>query len=299
MKNFLYISLIGFILFLPLLIKSGNKERFLGIEKKELLASLMIESHNVPIPKLEEKQSKNRVVYTTYITKTGDTLWSISRKFGLNLSTLISVNNLTTNVIKEGISLKIPSQKGIVHKVKSGQTLWDIARTFNVSLNKIREVNGISTSLIRPGEKIFLPGANLTQEIALAQNLSDNFVKPILGRITSGFGYRFHPILRRYCFHPGIDVAAPYGSSIKSAAPGKVIFAGWKSGYGRCVIIKHNNTYKTLYAHLSRIFVHQGQLVEKKESIGAAGDSGFTTGTHLHFEVLKNNRPIDPRTLIY
>ncbi len=289
------------ILFLPLLFKSTRKERFLGLEKKELLAATMIENHNVDIAKLEEKQGGNKagVVYTTYIVQPNDTLWSVSRKFGLNLSTIISANNMTTNVVKPGASLKIPSQNGIVYKVLQGQTLWDIARKFDVSLNKIKEVNEISTNIIRPGEKIFLPGANLTKEIVLAQNFSDNFIKPIMGRITSNFGNRFHPILERYHFHSGIDVKAPYGATIKVAASGKIIFAGWKSGYGRCVIVKHNNTYKTLYGHLSRIFVQQGQFVEKKESVGAAGDSGFTTGTHLHFEVLKNNRPIDPRTLIY
>lgn len=299
MKNFLYLLLLGLFLFLPLLLKSGKRESFLSVFKKELLVATMIESHNIDIPKLEEKQGKNSVLYTTYIVQPNDTLWSISRKFGLNLSTIISTNNLTTNIVKPGASLKIPNQKGIVYKVKNGQTLWDIARTFNVSLNKIKEVNEISTSIIRPGQKIFLPGANLTKEISLAQNFSDNFIKPVMGRIVSGFGYRFHPILERYHFHSGIDLKAPYGASIKAASSGRVIFAGWKSGYGRCVIIKHNNIYKTLYGHLSRIFVREGQFVEKRESIGAAGDSGLTTGPHLHFEVLKNNRPIDPRTLIY
>lgn len=299
MKNFLYVLLLGLFLFLPLLFKSGKREGFLSVFKKELLVATMIESHNIDIPKLEERQGKNSVLYTTYIVQPNDTLWSISRKFGLNLSTIISTNNLTTNIVKPGTSLKVPNQKGIVYKVKNGQTLWDIARTFNVSLDKIREVNEISTSIIRPGQKIFLPGANLTKEIALAQNFSDNFIKPIMGRIVSNFGYRFHPILERYHFHSGIDLKAPYGASIKAASSGRVIFAGWKSGYGRCVIIKHNNLYKTLYGHLSRIFVREGQFVEKRESIGAAGDSGLTTGPHLHFEVLKNNRPIDPRTLIY
>jgi len=302
MKNFLYLSLICFVLFLPLFLKSERKERFVSLEKRDLLAPVMIEDHNLDITKLEEKQLApldNKITYTTYIVKPADTLYSISKKFGLNLSTIISANNLTNNVIKEGKILKIPNQKGIVYKIRQGQTLWDIARKFNISLNKIKEVNRFTTSIIRPGDVIFLPGASLTKEIAIAQNLSDNFIKPIIGRISSGFGLRFHPILERYHFHTGIDIKAPYGAGIKASLSGRVIFAGWKSGYGRCVIIKHNNVYKTLYGHLSRIFVRQGQFVETKETIGAAGDSGLTTGSHLHFEVLKNNRPIDPRTLIY
>lgn len=285
-------------LFLPFLFKSGKNEAFLSVFKRELLVPVMIEEHNIDITKLEKKQRRNRVLYATYIVQSNDTLWSISRKFKITLSTIISANNLTTNIVKPGMSLKIPNQKGIVYKVKKGETLWNIAKAFNISLNKIKEVNEISTSIIRPGEKLFIPGVSLTKEIACFKNFSKNFIKPIVGRITSNFGYRFHPILGRYHLHTGIDIKAPYGSSIKAASGGRVVFAGWNGGYGMCVIIKHNNTYKTLYGHLSRIFVKEGQFVKKREFIGAAGNSGLTTGNNLHFEILKNNKPINPNALL-
>lgn len=298
MKNFLYLFLLGVILCLPFF-RPKKKEVSLSPFKKELLITTMIEEHNIDITKLERPQEKNRVLYTTYIASPNDTLWSISRKFGINLSTIISTNNLTTNVVKPGMSLKIPNQKGIVYKVKKGESLWKIAKVFNISLNKIKEVNEISTNIIREGEKIFLPGANLTKEIAARGNsFIKPFIKPIVGQITSNFGYRFHPILERYHFHTGIDIKAPYGSSIKAASSGRVIFTGWKTGYGKCVIIKHDNTYKTLYGHLSKIFVKEGQFVEKRECVGQAGASGLTTGSNLHFEILKNNKPINPKTLL-
>lgn len=299
MKNFLYLLAGSLLLFLPIFLKSEKKEGFLGIFKKDLLVTTMIKEHNIELPIQEKKQRENGVLYKTYIAQPNDTLWSISRRFGINLSTIISANNLTTNIVRAGMSLKIPNQKGIVYKVRKGQTLWEIARLFNISLNKIKEVNEISTSLIKEGDKVFLPGANLTKEIAFAKNFSKDFIKPIVGLITSSFGYRFHPILGGFHFHTGIDIKAPYGVAIKASSNGRVIFTGWKNGYGRCVIIKHNNTYKTLYAHLSRIFVKNGQSLTKGESVGAAGNSGLTTGSNLHFEVLKNNKPIDPRTLVY
>ncbi len=116
-------------------------------------------------------------------------------------------------------------------------------------------------------------------------------------RITSSIGYRFHPILRTYRMHHGIDYAAPYGVPVFSVGPGTVIYAGWKGGYGKIVIIKHPKGYETRYAHLSRIAVSVGQRIGAGQYIGNVGSTGLSTGPHLHFEMRKDGKLINPLKL--
>jgi len=116
-------------------------------------------------------------------------------------------------------------------------------------------------------------------------------------RISSYFTERrFHPILKIYRPHHGIDYAAPRGTPVDAAGSGKVIFAGWKRGYGRFIAIKHSNGYSTGYGHLSKIKrgIRRGKRVEQGEVIGYVGSSGISTGPHLHYEVRKNRRLINP-----
>ncbi|MEH1798679.1 MAG: peptidoglycan DD-metalloendopeptidase family protein [Nostoc sp.] len=111
---------------------------------------------------------------------------------------------------------------------------------------------------------------------------------------SSPFGWRMHPILGYRRFHAGLDFAASYGSNIRAADSGTVIFAGWYGGYGRAVIIDHGKGITTLYGHTSELYVTEGQTVERGQAIGAVGSTGFSTGPHLHFEVRRNGTPVDP-----
>jgi len=113
-------------------------------------------------------------------------------------------------------------------------------------------------------------------------------------RITSKYGVRYHPLTRRRKFHTGIDIAARYGQPVKTTADGLVVYAGWKRGYGRTVMIRHQLGFTTLYAHLSKIRVRIGNYVKKGQVIGYAGSSGYATGPHLHYEVRYLQRPINP-----
>lgn len=111
---------------------------------------------------------------------------------------------------------------------------------------------------------------------------------------SSPFGWRIHPILGYRRFHAGLDFAASYGSTIRAADSGTVIFAGWYGGYGRALIIDHGNGMTTLYGHTSELYVTEGQAVERGQAIAAVGSTGFSTGPHLHFEVRRNGTPVDP-----
>src|ERR1700754_2578353 len=118
---------------------------------------------------------------------------------------------------------------------------------------------------------------------------------PRLSSITSVFGYRSDPFDSESAeLHPGIDFRGQKGDPVKTTADGKVIFTGRKGGYGNCIIIKHKNDFETLYGHLSRINVKEGQAVSTGDVIGKVGSTGHSTGNHLHYEVRKNGKPINP-----
>jgi murein DD-endopeptidase MepM/ murein hydrolase activator NlpD len=117
---------------------------------------------------------------------------------------------------------------------------------------------------------------------------------PVAGRLTSGFGERFHPILGYTRFHAGVDLAAAWGSPIVAAADGRVLSAGWRGGYGRLVAIAHGGGLETIYGHMSRIVAQPGSQVRQGQLIGYVGSSGLSTGPHLHYEVLKNGRAVNP-----
>lgn len=119
-------------------------------------------------------------------------------------------------------------------------------------------------------------------------------MRPARGRLVSGFGYRRHPLWGGTHFHTGIDIGAPYGDPIKGADGGEIIFSGWWDGYGKAVVIDHGRGMSTVYGHMSRIYVRAGQHIEKGQIIGLVGSTGFSTGPHLHFEVRRGGKPVNP-----
>lgn len=125
---------------------------------------------------------------------------------------------------------------------------------------------------------------------------SDGLMAPVAGRITSGFGYRMHPILHFARLHAGIDFGVAYGSPIVAAADGQIAGAGWAGGYGRQVRIVHQGGIMTTYSHMSAIVAEPGTAVRQGQVIGYVGSSGLSTGPHLHFEVRIGGQPVNPLT---
>jgi murein DD-endopeptidase MepM/ murein hydrolase activator NlpD len=127
-----------------------------------------------------------------------------------------------------------------------------------------------------------------------AMKFTGTLALPVAGRISSGFGYRFHPILKRTKLHTGVDIAAPVGTPIHAAASGEVILAGWMGAYGNAVVIDHGGGVSTLYGHCSKLLVSVGQQVRKGQVIARVGSTGWSTGPHCHFEKRVNGSPVSP-----
>ncbi len=117
---------------------------------------------------------------------------------------------------------------------------------------------------------------------------------PVIGPITASFGEREDPFTGEAAFHPGVDIGAPYGSPVRVTADGVVAYVGWEEGYGRLVVVDHGFGISTYYAHLSAFNTEEGARVDRGEVIAYVGDSGRSTGPHLHYEVRINNTPVNP-----
>lgn len=121
-------------------------------------------------------------------------------------------------------------------------------------------------------------------------------MKPVPGRILSGFGYRINPFTGGTEFHKGVDIPAPIGTKVRATADGVVVFAGWRGGYGNILEIDHGNHYKTIYGHLHSFKVNVGDRVKEGDFIGEVGNTGRSTGPHLHYEVRLNDIAVNPVT---
>lgn len=231
------------------------------------------------------------VVYTI---KRGDALSSIAKQYNVDLGTLISVNSIKdVRKIVPGMELRIPKVNGVLYTVKRGDSLSLIAHRHGVSLNDILDANNLASETIRPGESLFIPGAKISRydyDLAMGQL----FLYPTSGRITSGFGYRLDPFTGHRRFHYGIDIANVSGTPVRAARDGQVLTIGSNSAYGEYLVIRHENGFQTLYAHLDGVHIKKGQWVKQGQLIGDMGNTGRSTGTHLHFSIYKNNNALDP-----
>ncbi len=183
------------------------------------------------------------------------------------------------------------SKNGIYHRVEKGQTLWRIARAYGVSVEELMKANGLKDPRdLKAGDLIFVPGAThqVYVEPYKKESTAPDFAWPLNGPITSYFGKRGKR------FHKGIDIDGKKGDIIRAAADGKVVFSGYMRGYGKVIVIKHNDDFSTVYAHNSVNLVKKGDYVKKGQPIARVGSTGRATGSHLHFEVRYRGKAVDP-----
>ena len=202
-----------------------------------------------------------------------------------NLEVAISNINRQQVTIQDAIS----KNEKLIEKLKTDRATWE--KSERELARQSRAISHMINDTIKKEEKI--SGTVVT---------TGGFIRPVPGRITSPFGTRMHPIFKRKIFHSGVDIGAPYGTSIKAANSGRVIFVGWYSGYGKVVIIDHGKINgiptTTLYAHMSVTKVSKGAHVAKGTIVGKVGTTGYSTGPHLHFEVRQKGNPVNPLKFI-
>ena len=269
---------------------------------------------------------------SAYVVAQGDSLWSISNTQNIELDTLIGSNTFKSSAkLRPGAVLRIPNQDGIFYKLKKGETIESVAKRYRVKLAKVKLVNSeVDMKALKEGDEIFLPGAKpeglievakidvkkvpipssstssssgkkssaKAQPVVAESNLDGKktarYSWPVMGRINSPFGWRQHPITKRKDFHTGIDIKSDRNTPIKGAGSGRVVYSGWMGGYGKVIVIEHNNGQSTLYAHCSSLLVGKGASVSSGQIVAKVGTTGRSTGPHLHFEVRNGNSPVNP-----
>jgi len=247
-----------------------------------------------------------RLGIITYTVEAGDTIQSIAKQFDLDPTTIMWANPAVEDapdLLRIGQKLVILPINGVYHQVEEGDTLASIAETYEVASNAIvnckhndleRSGRGMETGtyLIVPGgEKPYEPKKVTAYAGSVPEGArgTGRFQWPVLGTITQGYWYG----------HRAIDIGAPTGSAVLATDGGFISFAGWTDvGYGYLIVVDHANGFATYYAHLSNIYVAEGQAVERGQVIGAVGNTGNSTGPHLHFEIRRYNAQQNPRAYL-
>lgn len=276
-----------------------------------------------PTPRSEEGDSQDgeadrpdeQLPFFRYDIQDGDTVIGIALRFNIDVNYIVW-NNIDTlpnaDLLRPGQQLRIPSVEGIIHDVLLGETLIEIADIYDADVDEIVAfpANDLANpDELREGSTILVPGGRVVARLRqprptpTPQALSSvrppptpeptettstfGFVWPASGRITSWFGPT-HPL--------GIDVAMPNGTAVRAAAAGQVTFVGGHAccSYGYYVVIKHDETFTSRYAHFSRFNVTLGEWVEQGEVIGWSGTTGASTGPHLHLEIRRKGEPQNP-----
>ncbi len=247
-----------------------------------------------------------------YITKKGDTLSKIAQMYKVTVNTIVWANDGLDpkKALKEGTSLLIMPISGVNHTIARGDTLAKIAKKYGADATEIARFNGVTDETLAVGEELMVPNGEIAApkpKVTTIAKKTTSVVNSVLNIVSgngkgtspyiSGYdgpsqgGYYRKPV---YCVitqglhgKNGIDLGCKTGTTVVAAAEGTVIAArsGWNGGYGNMIIISHPNGTQTLYGHLSRISVSNGQSVNDGQTIGATGNSGQSTGPHIHFEV--------------
>ncbi|MCL1927584.1 MAG: M23 family metallopeptidase [Treponema sp.] len=282
----------------------GGRES--AVEEVEVVA---LETSGVSEPEDLAQSQPRMLLFSSYTVQQGEVLGEIAKKFGLSISTLVSVNDIkNTRTVPVGKVLRIPNQDGVFYKIKSGDTLTIIAGKHKADAAEITAANELFSDKINPNSSLFIPGASAPWEeappvviavvaprpqVIVSGNIFD---WPVRGRITSGYGYRRSPFGRG--LHDGLDIGAPMGTPVRAAMAGRVESVGYDNVYGNFIIIRHTEGYKTLYGHLESYEARSGAYVDTDTVIGYVGNTGQSTGPHLHFTVYKDGSSVNPRAVL-
>ncbi|WP_233440774.1 peptidoglycan DD-metalloendopeptidase family protein [Leptospira biflexa] len=200
------------------------------------------------------------------------------------------------------VSNTVVHESGIVVKkytVQKKDNLSKIARSFSIDVARLKKANSLTSDQLKIGQVLEVP-VQVKNASSSRVVLKKVFILPVpQSRVTSRFGRRVDPFNKyNRVYHSGLDLAAKVGAPVLSAADGEVVFTGRNGGYGNSVTIQHKNGYKTVYAHCSQILVEVGETVKMGRVVALVGRTGTATGAHLHFEVFRNGKIMNPESAL-
>ena len=251
-----------------------------------------------------------RLLYAEHRLQKGEgSAAAIAKAYGTTLGAMQATNNNEFVLMYPGLRMTVLNRDGQLYTVrKSSETLDQVVAKFKSGTEErrkfkelvVRANNYPGIALLAPyelekGDRVLIPGVRVNFD-----TYRFPFESQVRPRISSPFGYRFHPVLHRSRMHDGLDIPKPYGTPVYPARSGRVIEAGWHEGYGQLIEIRHFNGESTRYGHLSKIYVKPGDIVQRgRTMLGRVGSTGLSTGPHLHFEVRdRSGKAVNPSTTI-
>jgi murein DD-endopeptidase MepM/ murein hydrolase activator NlpD len=237
--------------------------------------------------------------YTAYKVARGDTLSGIAENFNVTLDTVVSFNGIrNARTLQPGCYLKVPSMSGILYTAKAGDSAAAVAAANGVAAERVLEANGLGADRLEAGQNVFLPDAKLAS-FTLREISGDLFSWPARGWISSWYGWRSDPFSGTRSFHNGIDIGVDSGTPVRTAMDGTVSEVGYNSSFGNYIVVYHHAGWMSLYGHLQTTLVRDGQRVTAGQRIALSGNTGYSTGPHLHFSVFKNGRTVNPFNVLH
>jgi len=303
-RQFIHTGMAGITAF-GMIISPVISDSLSGVVEAEKMPAGVVLSAEDESYMMTEISDKLRDKIMIYQVQEGDTVSSIAKKFDVSEDTIRWQNNLKAKaVIKVGAALEILPITGVSHKVQKGDTVYSLAKEYNTSAQAIVDFpfntfTNDETFALAIGQTITVPDG-IKKDVTVTQPTYYARLTPDAGSVTAMGSFVWPAqgsITQRYTwYHRGIDIANSGAPDILTADSGKVIIAGWpdNSGYGNRVVVDHGNGYVTLYAHLAKIYVVAGQTVARGSSLGKMGSTGRSTGTHLHFEIIKTGSKLNP-----
>jgi LysM repeat protein len=246
---------------------------------------------------IEEGHGNGQI--SIYVVREGDSLSGIAKMFKVSVNTIVWANDIKGGLIKPGQTLVILPVSGVRHTVAKGETLASIAKKYKGDLEEITGYNSLkSDAVLAVGDVIVIPDGEISSPSQVVR--SSGVTSPLRGVAGPTYeGYYMRPISggsRSQGLHGfnGVDLAAPRGTPVYASAAGQVVVSlsyGWNGGYGQYIVIQHANNTQTLYAHLSANLVGAGMSVAQGQVIGSVGNTGKSTGPHVHFEIRGAKNP--------
>ncbi len=227
---------------------------------------------------------------TEHKVQEGETLGGIANRANVPAGVIAAANGMVEPYsVRVGQVLQIPRQR--THVVKEGDTGFGIAQRYGVPFTNIAIANGLKEPYaISTGQRLIIPAVLKSVPVPQQTRTEPYFRWPHDGRVMLGFSLKADGT-----GHDGLDIKANRSDMVRASASGSVVFADKASRFGRLVVIDHGNGWRTRYGHLDRITVKLGDVVKTGERIGLAGDAGIATQPELHFEIMKNNKRVDPK----
>ncbi len=223
-----------------------------------------------------------------YSVKSGDSISKIAENFGIDSSTIIWANNIYRNQIFSGQELIILPVSGVLHNIEIDDTIEGIARQYQGDVDEIKEFNNIEGDNLKSGQAIIIPGGKISSSSKISTKVvdanlpyyPDYYLIPTTGINWGEIHYK-----------NAVDIANSCETEVAASADGLVLEAGNYNGYGNYIKIQHDNNTETVYAHLDKILVSKGAFVARGSLIGLMGNTGNSTGCHLHFEIRGAKNP--------